>query len=87
MLRDSIPQLWQRHYSISSVGGARNEVLQNYVGNQVQHHPMADEYALSLMNNLAYAHGMKAVYERSFYVGTFGAYDDQAIRRGLVAGQ
>jgi REP element-mobilizing transposase RayT len=177
LLRDSIPQLWRRHYSISSVGSAKNEVVQNYVGRQVQHHPLADEkvverllqfqfhdpsvdltvlrssahgrfshnlhlvlentnhlcdvredwlsvsramliaacrkkgwplsrvgmvanhlhallgcdvtesprdVALSLMNNLAYAHGMKPVYERSFYVGTFGAYDEQAIRRSVA---
>jgi len=39
--------------------------------------------ALSLLNNLAYAHGMKAVYEHSFYVGTFGPYDHEAIRSKL----
>ena len=35
------------------------------------------------MNNLAFAHAMKAVYEYSFYVGTFGPYDHGAIRRRL----
>lgn len=40
--------------------------------------------ALSLMNNLAFAHGMKPVYEYSFYVGTFGAYDHHAIRHRLT---
>jgi REP element-mobilizing transposase RayT len=39
------------------------------------------DVALSLMNNLAFAHGMKAVYEYSFYVGAFGPYDHDAIRR------
>jgi REP element-mobilizing transposase RayT len=178
LVKDAIPQLWRRHYSITSVGDATNDVLQGYVGRQVQRHPMADprvvdrlvqvqfhdptvdlaalrdsthgrfihslhlvlenaehlcdtreewlrasrdmaiaacrkkgwllsrlglvgnhlhalvgcdvsdvprDVALSLMNNLAFAHGMKLVYEPSFYVGTFGPYDHGAIRR--VAGQ
>ncbi len=38
---------------------------------------------LSLMNNLAYAFGMKRIYRPSFYVGTFGSYDRDAIRRKL----
>ena len=38
------------------------------------------EVVLSLMNNLAYAHGMKPVYEHGFYVGTFGPYDHGAVR-------
>jgi REP element-mobilizing transposase RayT len=42
------------------------------------------DVALSLMNNLAYAHGMKRVYESSFYVGTFGPYDHGAIRARLA---
>lgn len=41
------------------------------------------DVALSLMNNLAYAHGMKAVCTFSFYAGTFGNYDRDAIRRML----
>ena len=42
------------------------------------------DVALSLMNNLAFTHGMKPVYEGSFYVGTFGPYDHDAIRRKLA---
>ena len=176
LVRNSVPQLWRRHYSITSVGDANNDVLQDYVGRQVERHPLADlraadrlaevqfhaprvdlsasrtsahgrfthslhvvfenaehlsdtredwldgsramliaachkkgwllsrfgmagnhlhilvgcdvmdtprDAALSLMNNLAYAHGMKPVYEHSFYVGTFGPYDHDAIRRTL----
>jgi len=41
------------------------------------------EVALSYLNNLAFAHGMKALYCFSYYVGTFGEYDMGAIRRGL----
>ena len=35
--------------------------------------------ALSLMNNLAYTQGMKAVLRWSYYVGGFGSYDRGAI--------
>jgi hypothetical protein len=42
------------------------------------------DVVLSLMNNLAYANGMKPVYEFSFYAGTFGPYDDHSIRRKLA---
>jgi REP element-mobilizing transposase RayT len=179
IVRGAIPQFWRRHYSITSVGDAKNDVLQGYIGRQVEHHPMADprvvdllsqtqfhdpsvdlaglrasahgrfthslhvvientehlcdtrpmwlsrsrsmliaacrkkgwllsrlglvsnhlhvllgcdvadaprDIALSLMNNLAYAHDMKPVYEFSFYVGTFGTYDHDAIRRRLNQG-
>jgi REP element-mobilizing transposase RayT len=41
---------------------------------------------LSLLNNLSFAHGMKPVYEHSFYIGTFGPYDHHAIRRRLDDG-
>lgn len=39
------------------------------------------DVALSLMNNLAYAHGMKPAFRFSYYVGTFGPYDRNAVRR------
>jgi len=40
-----------------------------------------EEIALSYLNNLAYAHGMQAVYQFGYYVGTFGEYDMDAVRR------
>ena len=39
--------------------------------------------ALSYMNNLAYAHGMQPLFCRSYYAGTFGTYDMDAVRRSL----
>ena len=33
------------------------------------------QVALSYMNNLAYASGMKRAFAFGFYVGTFGEYD------------
>jgi REP element-mobilizing transposase RayT len=176
LLRQEIPQLWRRHYHITSVGEANCQTLQAYVAKQVQHHPMADAraterlqsyqfldeqielsndrasghgrfvfglqivietaqhlpdirsqwldntrsmiiktcrhkgwllyrigiasnhfhilvggnildspsaIALSLMNNLAFAHDMRPVFEPNFYLGTFGCYDRGAIRRHL----
>lgn len=41
------------------------------------------EVALSYLNNLAYAHGMKELYSQSYYAGTVGEYDAWAIREGL----
>jgi REP element-mobilizing transposase RayT len=39
--------------------------------------------ALALMNNLAFAFGMKAILDFSYYAGTFGSYDRDAVRRQL----
>ncbi len=41
------------------------------------------DVALCYLNNLAYAHGMQAVYQFGYYVGTFGEYDMGAVRRRL----
>ena len=37
--------------------------------------------ALSLLNNLTFAQGWKPVFRFSYYAGTFGGYDRDAIRR------
>jgi hypothetical protein len=39
------------------------------------------EVGLCYLNNLAFAHGMRPIYQFGFYVGTFGPYDLGAIRR------
>jgi REP element-mobilizing transposase RayT len=41
------------------------------------------EVALSYLNNLAHVEGMQPVYQYGYYVGTFGEYDLNAIRRRL----
>lgn len=41
------------------------------------------DVALAYLNNLAYAHGMQALYSFSYYVGTFGEYDMGAIWSAL----
>ncbi|MDZ4851087.1 MAG: hypothetical protein SGI77_17505 [Pirellulaceae bacterium] len=40
--------------------------------------------ALSYMNNIAFRHGMLRMWMESFYVGTIGAYDMEAVRRRLL---
>jgi hypothetical protein len=41
------------------------------------------DVGLSYLNNLAYAHGMRPRYQFGYYVGTFGPYDMNAVRRHL----
>jgi REP element-mobilizing transposase RayT len=38
------------------------------------------DVALSLLNNLAYAHGMKPVYQFGGFIGTVGEYDQRVVR-------
>jgi len=44
-----------------------------------------EDAALCFLNNLAYAHGMKAVYRFGYYVGTFGNFDLGALRQARQA--
>jgi REP element-mobilizing transposase RayT len=43
------------------------------------------EVALGYLNNLAYAEGMKPIYQFGYYAGTFSRYDLDAIRQKLRA--
>ena len=45
----------------------------------IEHSP--HEIALAFQNNLAYALGQVRLWRHTYYVGTFGEYDMQAIRR------
>jgi hypothetical protein len=51
------------------------------VGCGVDESPL--EVGLSYLNNLAYAHGMRPLFQFSFYAATFGPYDMNAVRRKL----
>lgn len=44
---------------------------------------LPESIALSLMNNLAFVQEMRPIFRFGYYVGTFGGYDRQAIRRSL----
>ncbi len=173
MIRDCRPKTFRRNYRLESVGSAKRNVIEDYIENQLRHHPMDDpriqerfewvqivshdvdlsqirytahgqfiynlhvvlehaegwcavdpaflkrthdmilricrkkglllsragivanhlhlsigcgiedapeELAMCFLNNLAYAHGMKAVYRFGYYVGTFGNFDLGALR-------
>jgi REP element-mobilizing transposase RayT len=41
------------------------------------------DVALAYLNNLAFTRGMQPVFQFGFYVGTFGPYDLNAVRRAL----
>jgi REP element-mobilizing transposase RayT len=176
-LRATHPGIWRRHFSLSAVGDARRDVVEQYVASQLGHHRMADarvherlqnyqltfpdvdlsgqclsshgayaynlhlvlvhdgrwnevhdealkrtcdmaqpvarnkqhrlsrlslladhlhlvagippkqspqEVSLGYMNNIAFAHEMKAVFSPSYYVGTVGDYDVEAIRNSVA---
>jgi REP element-mobilizing transposase RayT len=70
----------QKHQLLARIGLVSNH-MHLLLGCDVACSPQS--IALSLMNNLAYSIGMKAIFEFSYYVGTFGPYDRDAIRRGL----
>jgi len=38
-----------------------------------------DDIALAFLNNLAFVHGMKPVFQFGAYLGTFGEYHDGAV--------
>jgi REP element-mobilizing transposase RayT len=42
ILQDSVPKAFRRNFSLSSVGEARREIIEEYVASQLGHHPMAD---------------------------------------------
>ncbi len=64
---------------------SKARLLPNHVhltlGCDVKESPM--EVALGYLNNIAYGHEMKPIFQHGFYVGTFGEYDLGAIRQAL----
>jgi REP element-mobilizing transposase RayT len=70
----------KKNYLLARIGLVSNHV-HILLGCGMDDGPLS--VALGFMNNLAYAHGMKRILEPSFYVGTFGRYDRDAIRRNL----
>ncbi len=76
IVRTAAKKQWQ----LSRIGTLSNH-FHVLLGAHVTESPAS--VALSLMNNLAYVQGMKPVLRFSYYVGTFGPYDRNAIRRQL----
>jgi REP element-mobilizing transposase RayT len=69
-----------KSYRLSRIGLVSNH-LHMTLGCNMTDSPLA--VGLGLLNNLAFVHNMKAVFKYSFYVGTVGNYDRQAVRRKL----
>jgi hypothetical protein len=67
-------------YRLSRIGLVSNH-LHVTLGCHMTDSPL--RVGLGLLNNLAFVNDMKAVFKYSFYVGTVGNYDRQAIRRKL----
>ena len=41
-VREAMPKAFRRNYSLRSLGSAKRDVVEAYIGGQVRHHPMAD---------------------------------------------
>jgi REP element-mobilizing transposase RayT len=72
-MREMIVKSAAKHGHLLSEGGILPDHVHLAVGCNVQESP--GQVALSYMNNLAYACGMKRAFAFGFYVGTFGEYD------------
>lgn len=67
----------KKNYGISAISLMPDHLHIALRGN-IKHSPL--EIALSFMNNLSYIHGQNAIWEYSFYTGTFGSYDMNAVK-------
>ena len=86
-------QVDKLNHTIRRIAHKKNHLLSQFavladhihvtIGCDITHAP--SEIALAYMNNLAYAHGMKRIFEHGYYVGSFGRYDLQAIRHSIEA--
>ena len=72
-MREMIVKSAAKHAHLLSTGGIVADHIHLTLGCNVEESPA--EVAISYMNNLAYACGMKRVFAFGFYVGTFGEYD------------
>ena len=70
----------KKHWRLSRMGIVSNHI-HVLLGAAMTESPAS--VALSLLNNLAHVQGMKPVFRFSYYVGTFGSYDRNAVRRRL----
>ena len=72
-VRETIIKAAAKHRHLLSKAGILPDHVHLTLGCDVRESP--GDVALSYMNNLAYALGMKFVFAFGFYVGTFGEYD------------
>ena len=73
----------RKNYLLSRVRLALVDHVHWTVGCGIDESPL--EAGLGYLNNLAYAQGMRPVFQFGFYVGTFGPYDMNAVRRKRLA--
>jgi REP element-mobilizing transposase RayT len=69
-----------KQYRLARVGLAANHI-HIILGCDITDSPQT--VALGFLNNLAFAREMRPIFKFSYYVGTFGRYDRQAIRNNL----
>jgi hypothetical protein len=67
----------KRGYLLAEAGIVANH-LHMAIGCDIEDTPEA--VAMCFLNNLAYAHGMQAIYRFGYFVGTFGDFDLGALR-------
>jgi REP element-mobilizing transposase RayT len=80
-MRDMVVRASQaRGYRLSRIGLLSNH-LHLTIGCDIADSPL--RVGLGFLNNLAFVNDMKRIFKSSFYVGTVGNYDRQAIRRQL----
>ena len=70
----------RKRHSLSRVGVAADH-MHLTLGANITETP--EDVALAYLKNLAYIHEMKRVFQDGYYMGTFGKYDLQAVRRNL----
>lgn len=70
---DMVLAVAAKKHLLLSKAGITADHLHLTIGCDVKISPQ--DVALGFLNNLAYAHGMRPVYQFGYYVGTFGAYD------------
>jgi REP element-mobilizing transposase RayT len=81
LTRDMIVRVAAKKQHRLSRAGILPDHLHLAFGCHYQQSP--EDAALSYLNNLAFAHGMKPVFQYGYFVGTFGEYDLDAVRRNV----
>lgn len=79
LIRATLPVIAQKRGHLLSRAGILPDHLHLSIGCTPDLCP--EQVALCYMNNLAYVLGMNAVYEYSYYVGTFGEYSRNGANR------
>jgi REP element-mobilizing transposase RayT len=63
LLRERFPDAFRRNFSLTSVGEARADVVENYVATQLQHHLVADPRTEELLHKYRFCDAAASVIE------------------------